>query len=114
MLTAVLKPHRLGLEAGMSCPRAEALMNKYGSTLALGLLCGCLFPTHGNAGLNDRTKKLLQSQALSRPQTDTAPKNTQRPAGTTPQQGGAAGRAAAPAPALGNFGPTTGVPARKN
>ncbi|MEA3134964.1 MAG: hypothetical protein QOG17_2810 [Gammaproteobacteria bacterium] len=81
-------------------------------TLALGLLCACLLPAIGNAELNDRTKKLLQSQALSRPPADTMPKKSQTPNDAASSRDSGPTRAV-PAPPSGSRGPVGNVPARK-
>ena len=44
-------------------------------TLILGSVCLCCLLQTGNAGLNDRTKKLLEAQATNRPSTNGAAKN---------------------------------------
>jgi hypothetical protein len=46
-----------------------------GRMLILGFICTCCLLETGYAGLNDRTKKLLESQAINRPSTD-SPKNS--------------------------------------
>ena len=44
-------------------------------TLILGFVCLCCLLQTGNAALNDRTKKLLETQATNRPSTNGAAKN---------------------------------------
>lgn len=45
-------------------------------TLILGFICSCCLLQSGNAALNDRTKKLLESQATNRPSTNGSAQNS--------------------------------------
>jgi len=56
----------------------EALMTK--RKLILGFICCCCLLETGNAGLNDRNKKLLETQALNAPSSGGVAKKNSSPA----------------------------------
>jgi hypothetical protein len=70
----------------------EALMTKL--NLILGFVCCCCLIETGNAGMNDRTQKLLETQSLNAPPSSGAPKNSNTPPNIN---------------ARPNYGPTHGV-----
>jgi hypothetical protein len=83
------------------------------SALMASLLFACCLVGSAHAGLNDRTKKLLQSQALNRPPADSAAKNNAPSNDETVRQGQGTSRGISGAPS-GNRGAATGnVPAPK-
>jgi hypothetical protein len=66
-------------------------------TLTLGFICLCCLVETGNAGLNDRTKKLLESQATNRPSTNSTAKSSQNDVNARPTYGPTRGVFSAPA-----------------
>jgi hypothetical protein len=65
-----------------------------GRMLILGLVCWCCSVETGNAGLNDRTQKLLETQATNRPTINSPTNKSSAPGGVN---------------ARPSYGPTQGV-----
>jgi hypothetical protein len=94
---AALNRHVAGSTGTLGFPwqcvlEEEALMTK--RKLILGFICCCCLVETGNAGLNDRNKKLLETQSLNAPSSGGVAKNKSSPADVN---------------ARPSFGPTHGV-----
>jgi hypothetical protein len=96
---SIRRCNRRSADTGQPYLNEESLMTR--GTLILGFVCLCCLLQTGNAALNDRTQKLLETQATNRPSRSAAATNAQKDVNDRPSYG----------PTRGVFSPPSTNPA---